>query len=137
MKERIEDKISDIEEYIGELRAFFPNNFEEYKGDIKIRAASERYFEKIVEAIVDLAFLIRKERNLKIPENDEVVFDILSENKIISQDVAKRLKEAKSMRNLIIHQYKKVEDIQVFTSISEEIIVDAEEFIKLVRIGLK
>jgi len=90
-----EDKIIQIQGYLDELESIFPFDFEEYKRDFKIRAISERLFEKIVEAVVDLAFIIIKERKLKIPEDDESSFFILKENNIISLVLAKKLKDAK------------------------------------------
>jgi len=57
MNSKINDKIDEVEKYLKELDAITPYNFDEYL-EIKTRAACERYFEKIVEAIADLAFLV-------------------------------------------------------------------------------
>ena len=73
---RIKDKIKEIEGYLSELSEIMPGNFEEYK-EIKNKAACERYFEKIIEAVIDLSFLIIKDKNLRIPEEDKEAFDIL------------------------------------------------------------
>ncbi len=74
---RIKDKIEEIEEYVEELKPALPSSFEEYEKDYKIRAICERYFEKIIEAVTDLAFLIIKKKSYKTPENDKEAFDIL------------------------------------------------------------
>lgn len=76
---RIKDKGIEIEKYLEELSRIVPRDFEEYGDDIKTKAACERYFEKIIEAVIDLSFLIVKEKNLKIPESDESVFETISE----------------------------------------------------------
>ena len=39
------------------------SDFNSYENSYIIKAACERYFEKIVEAFVDIAYLILKERN--------------------------------------------------------------------------
>ena len=67
MKEenRVEDKILEIEKYLEELIPNLPTELEEYKKDFKIKAVCERYFEKIVEAMVDLAFIIIKNLDSK------------------------------------------------------------------------
>ncbi len=78
MKGRINDKINEIEKFLGELESSLPTNFEEYKKDYRIRAIGERYFEKIVKAIIDLAFIIVKEKNFKQPEYEKQVFEILA-----------------------------------------------------------
>lgn len=136
MNERITSKIEEIETYLEELEKIVPDSFEEYKIDFKTKAACERYAEKIIEAIVDLAFLVIKKEDYKMPEDDKQAFEILSENKIISEEFAKKLKEAKGMRNILAHEYGEVDDEIVFNTISEELVKDAKEFIKNIK-GLK
>lgn len=127
---RINDKINEIYKYLEELGSIAPSSFEEYKSSIEKKAACERYFEKIAEAIIDLAFLAIKAKNLRVPEDDVDAFSILLENKIIDNNLASRLKNAKGMRNIISHQYGKVDDELVFESITNELIIDSKEFIK-------
>lgn len=129
---RIKDKVEEIEGYLSELSEIMPGTFEEYK-EIKNKAACERYFEKIIEAITDLAFLMVKEKGLKIPEEDKEAFDILSKEGIISDELSAKLKDAKGMRNIISHEYGKVDDEIVFDSITEELTKDVEEFIKNIK----
>ena len=134
---RITDKIAEIEEYLSELEEFMPNDFEEYLNDIKTKAACERYFEKITESIVDIAFLIIKDLGLKIPEDDKVAFDMLAKEKLIPYDTVEKLKNAKGMRNIIAHQYGDVDDEIVFNSITTEIVEDARVFLKNIKKAYK
>ena len=133
---RIKEKIEEIEGYLSELSDIIPGNFEKYK-EIKTKAACERYFEKIIGAVVDLSFLLIKEKGFKIPEEDKAAFDILSEERIISREISEKLKEAKGMRNIIAHEYGKIDDEIVFHSITEELEKDVSEFIKSVKEVLK
>jgi len=129
MEERINDKINEINKFLEQLQEVTPKEFEEYKDNFKTKCICERLFEKIVEGIVDIAFLIIKEKNLKIPEGDKEAFIILSNADIISQQLANNLGSAKGMRNIIAHEYGKIDDIQVFHAVSEEIQKDTEEFL--------
>jgi len=133
---RITDKIKEIESYLQELVEIMPISLEEYR-QIKNKAACERYFEKIIEAVVDLSFLVIKDKGLKIPEDDKRAFDILAGEKIISIQLAEKLKDAKGMRNLISHEYGSVDDETVFSSITEELEKDVIEFIKDIKNILK
>jgi len=126
---RISDKISEIEQYLEELNSIVPSNFEEYKSSIEKKAACERYVEKIIEAATDLAFLIIKNKKLRIPQDDMDAFSILLENNIINNDLTARLKNAKGMRNIISHQYGKIDDEIIFESIKEELGRDIRDFI--------
>jgi len=130
---RINDKIREIGNYLSELEEIMPKNFHEYKTDLKTKAACERYFEKIIEAVIDLAFLIIKDKGYKIPEEDKEAFDILANEKIISQELSIRLKEAKGMRNIIAHEYGKIDDELIFHSITEEIQSDVNKLIKSLK----
>jgi uncharacterized protein YutE (UPF0331/DUF86 family) len=137
MAERIKDKIDEIQTYVNELIEFMPKDFQAYACDAKAKAACERYFEKIIEAATDLAFLLIKENNLRMPEEDKEAFDVLSEGKIISDALSARLKDAKGMRNILAHQYGKVDDEIVFHSITEELVRDANEFSSSAKKNLK
>ncbi len=126
---RIKDKIEEIESYLAELDEIAPKIFEEYISDLKTKAACERYSEKIIEAVVDLAFLVIKDKGFKLPEEDKEAFDILAEEKLISKALAEKLKDAKGMRNIIAHKYGKIDDKIVFEAITEELERDVKEFI--------
>jgi uncharacterized protein YutE (UPF0331/DUF86 family) len=131
---RINDKINELEEYLQEFSEILPENFEEYKNSFEKRAACERYFEKIIEAVIDLSFIFIKENNLNSPEDEEGVFRVLFNEEVISERLSEKLKDAKGMRNFIIHQYEKIDDEIVFEAIKEELIKDIEEFIKQIKL---
>lgn len=130
---RITDKIDEINEFLAQLKSIIPASLDEYKSNIEKKAACERYAEKIVEAVTDLAFLIIKNKKLKIPQEDIDAFNILLENKIIDEALATRLKDAKGMKNIISHQYGKIDDEIVFEAITEELSEDVEKFLESIE----
>jgi len=130
---RIEEKIAEVERYLEELILIMPEDFRKYQGDLKSKAACERYFEKIMESATDLAFLVIKDSLLRPPEDDKEAFQILAKEGIISAGLSDRLKQAKGMRNILAHEYGKVDDEIVFCSITEEIERDVREFIGCIR----
>ncbi len=134
---RITDKINELNGFLEELNSIVPSNLEEYKSSIEKKAACERYVEKIVEAVTDLAFLVIKNKKLRIPEDDIDAFNILLEGKIINSDLATRLKNAKGMRNIISHQYGKIDDKIVFDAITEELDKDVKNFIERIQSIIK
>ncbi len=133
MSERINDKINEIEESLDYLLSIVPAKYEEYSSDLKTKAACERYFEKIIEGVTDLAFIFIKDKKIRMPEDDEAVFGVLAKEGFISQELAKRFKDAKGMRNFIIHQYEKIDDFRVYSAIKEELGNDAKMFIKAIK----
>jgi len=130
---RINDKILEIKGQLQELNEILPQNFEEYISNFEKKAACERYFEKIIEAVIDLVFLVIQNKNLKIPEDEESSFILLLNEKIISEELAKKLKNAKGMRNFIIHQYGKINDELVYEVLTEQLEKDINEFINIIK----
>ena len=130
---KIEDKINEIYIYLDELLEIVPNDFEKYKSNNLVKAACERYFEKIIEAITDIAFMIIVKRKLRIPEDDIDAFRILLEGNVINEELYKKLKQAKGMRNILAHQYGTVDNRIVFEAISEYFEKDVKEFIGKVK----
>lgn len=139
MKERIKNKTAEIEEFLENLEEFRPSTLEEYQKDILKKSACERLIEKTIEAIIDLSFLIAKHKRIYLPEDtsNKEIFDILEKNKIISEELCKKLHDAKGMRNIISHEYGKVNDEIVYESLKEEIIKDAKEFINRINTEIK
>ena len=133
MNKRIKDKIKDIKTYLEQLSKIKTNNFEEYEKDFKTKAACERYFEKIAEAVVDLATLVIKEKDLQIPEKDYEAFEILEKENIIDSNLTKKLKDMKGMRNIIAHQYGDVNDEFMYTAINKEIEDDVKTFLEIIK----
>lgn len=130
---RIDDKIEEIELYLTQLSEITPSSLEEYISDFKQKLMCERLFEKIIEAVVDLAFLVIGERRLKSPEDDKEAFDVLIQEGIIPEELGKKLKDAKGMRNIIAHKYGKIDDEIVFEVISEELDKDVRKFINNIK----
>lgn len=133
LKERILDKIKEISNFLEELSEIIPQNYESYRNSFRDRASCERYFEKIVVACVELGYFIIKYKKLELPTKDKELFVILEKSKIISPVLSKKLIEAKGMRNILAHEYGKVNDQMVYESVHEEIISDIEEFLTLIE----
>ncbi len=133
MNNRIKDKIKEIEIYLFELDKIIPSTFKNYESDFKTKAACERYFEKIAEAVVDLAMLVIKESGFEIPEMDYESFEILKKEDIISFELVKKLRNIKGMRNIIAHQYGEIDDEIMYSSISNELKKDVKEFLKIIK----
>jgi uncharacterized protein YutE (UPF0331/DUF86 family) len=112
-EEKIEiilDRKMDIEEWI-----------EPYEEDISIRDKMTRFavykaMQEAVEASLDIAAMAVKDIG-KLPKDDFTNVEILVENKIIDDKLARVLNEANGLRNILVHSYNKVDDIRAFRSI--------------------
>ena len=128
MRERINDKIKEIKGYVSNLESYVPSIFEEDIGDAKTNDACEHCFEKIIEALADLGFLVVKEKKLREPRDDIDVFSVLLESGVISEELSEKLKNSRRMRNIIAHEYGSIDNELVFEAVKNEIGRDAKEF---------
>ena len=122
-----------MEEYLDYLLEIVPKTLEEYSRDNLRKAACERYFEKVIEAVTDIAFMIIVKKKWIIPEDDADAFRIVADKNVISEELHKKLKSAKGMRNFLAHQYGRVDDEKVYEAITEEIEADVQQFITEVK----
>ena len=130
---KLSDKIDEIQKYLGELEEAVPDTFAGYESNKIVRAACERYFEKVIEAVTDLAFMVIALKKFRIPDDDIDSFKILEENGLIDNGLYSRLKDAKGMRNFIAHQYGQINNKMVYKSITEELEKDVREFMDIVK----
>ena len=133
MNKRINDKINDINIYLEQLLTIKPGSFKEYEKDFKTKAACERYFEKITEAIIDISNILIREKGFQSPEEEDESFEILNKEGIIDSALFIKLKNIKGMRNILAHQYGEVDDKIVYIAINEEIHADAKEFLEIIN----
>lgn len=130
---KVDEKINEIQKYLDELKEIVPNTLEEYESNKIVRAACERYFERVAEAVTDLAFIVITQKKFRIPDDDIDSFRILEENGVIDNELYNRLKDAKGMRNFIAHQYGQINDKLVYEAIKEELDKDVKKFISIVE----
>ena len=130
---KINEKINEVQRYLDELMGMVPNSLEEYESNKIIRAACERYFEKVIEAVTDLAFMVIILKKFRVPDDDINSFKILEENQIIDNEMYNRLKDSKGMRNFIAHQYGQINDKMVYGAMKEELEKDIKKFIDIIQ----
>ena len=130
---RVNEKIKQIESFLDELKDIIPDKFKEYRSSNLVKAGCERYFEKIIEGVTDISFMVIAIKKLKIPEDDIASFRILLEHKIITERLYKKLKEGKGMRNILAHQYGDIDDEIIYESITQQLDKDVRDFIDSIK----
>ncbi len=136
IKERIEQKTAEIEKFLAFLSEELPENLEEYKKDEKRKAACERFAEKVIQALVDLSFLLFRYHQKAFEKDDSEIFSSLQKEKIIEESLAIRLRSARGMRNFLAHEYEDINDEIIFEALQDGLERDATEFIKIVKKSL-
>lgn len=105
----LKSKITLIADNLPQLRDTLPMSFEKFQSDTLHRAASERYFQLVVDAIVDCNQILIEKNNLEVGDTYLKTFSNLIGQSIFPDDLLKKLSYCIGTRNAIIHKYEKIQ----------------------------
>ena len=130
-KDRILAKLDQLEGYLQELRQILPKAFEDYQ-KVEKKRAWERILQIAIEATIDICHMFVWGMRLGLPSEEDDVFEKLSQAGVISSPMVATLKRMKGLRNILVHEYGRVDDrivydqahkgIRDFTRFKEEIL---------------
>jgi|SRR3990167_1425575 len=109
-KELVIQKISQADKSLTDARDILKLSDSEILGNIINLSALERYFQLTVDAILGANNHIIKETNLKTADDLQSTFSILSDGGVLPKEFAEKIAPVVGLRNLIIHQYEKVDN---------------------------
>lgn len=126
----IENKISAAQKYLALLKEYQRHSRNEIEHDTTIRGAVERYLYLAIQAAIDLAEAIIAYRELRKPTTMGEIFTILHEAKIVPAPLAERLIKMTGFRNVIAHDYEKINYDIVYDVLTKRL-GDIEEFLRI------
>jgi len=118
--EILKNKIKLISDNLQKLQSNFPVNFEDFHKNDLILSASERYFQIIVDAIIDCNQVLIEQNNLELSETYFDTFRILAKTNIFSSELLDKMSYCVGTRNALVHRYENIqikreyEDIKKF-----------------------
>jgi len=119
-RDRLLAKLDELDGYLVELRSIAPERFEEYLGVEKKRAC-ERLVQVSVEAVIDACALLVAGLRLGLPGDEDDLFEKLAGRGVISTAMADSLRRMKGLRNLLVHEYGRINDQIVFETIRQRL----------------
>jgi len=126
---RIITKIDELEGYLKELRSIVPEDYNEYLLSIEKRRACERLLQISVECVIAICGLLVSGFRLGLPAEESEIFDKLFMNNIISAEMKDTLKSMKGFRNILVHDYAKLDNALIY-EVTTTRLIDFERFIK-------
>lgn len=112
VRERLQYLRNEVQ-YLKREGAAVPS-FESYVNDVRLRRAVERSLQVAVEACLDIARRIIAIEGFRYPENNQDTFRVLVEEKIVPARLLDTLQEMARFRNLIVHDYARIDDARVY-----------------------
>ena len=131
----IRRKLTNLTEYLKEMEPLTNYTIKDYTGNYFIKRTGERLVQLIVESMVDINSMIIAEEKQPPPKDYYVSFEIMAKLGYLPQQFAEELAPCTGMRNRIVHEYDKIEDDIVFTSIPK-LKEKATEYIRLINNSL-
>ena len=123
-KESIERCIKQIRLYFG-LPSDLPFNKDYLKQD-----AIAANLQRIAEQCIDIANHLIKKKKLGLPKDSRESFEILAEARIIPEALAVKLKGMVGFRNILVHDYRKLE-LAIMLDVIENRLDDLIDFTNL------
>ncbi|MHB1829794.1 MAG: HepT-like ribonuclease domain-containing protein [Candidatus Micrarchaeaceae archaeon] len=103
-KDRIKEKLSNLELYSKRLGSMAPKGADLYKNaDIMLKSAIERNLQLVSDVELDILALLYKGFELKLSGDDLSLIESLSGK--LSKKSINKIKERRTLRNLLIHAY--------------------------------
>lgn len=128
----IENKISATRKYLKILEGYKKYPRKELERDLNLKGALERYLYLVSQAAIDLAEAVISLKDLRKPTTLAESFHILNEEKIISDELAEKMVKMVGFRNVIAHDYEKV-NYDIVYDILKNRLADIEDFLKAVK----
>lgn len=120
-------KLTQLEEYVSQIAQYRSITLEQYRDDWKIQRIIERTLQMMIETCVDIAGHIISDNKLRIPDSYADSFRVLLENKLIAADLCKTMEQISKFRNVIVHQYDRV-DAEIVVEILRKRIKDFNRY---------
>jgi uncharacterized protein YutE (UPF0331/DUF86 family) len=113
-RERILAKLDELNGYLGELRQVAPESYARYVESVEKRRACERLLQISIECVIDVCALLVSGLRLGLPAEEDDLIEKLEQAGLISAEMAKVLKTMKGFRNILVHEYGRIDNALVF-----------------------
>lgn len=126
-------KITEIETYVGELRAL--GRPELIPTDLRERRFAEHTLQLAIQACLDVSSHIAADERLGEPETYAELFSLLAARGYLPIELATRLRRMAGFRNLLVHNYARVKP-EIVASVVTHDVADLLEFTAALRASL-
>jgi uncharacterized protein YutE (UPF0331/DUF86 family) len=106
-----------------------PATMQEFLSDLDLQDIILFNLQMAIQNCIDMASHLISDEGLGVPGSTNEMFYMLQENGRIPQDIAEKMVAAVGFRNLVVHEYAKV-DLEEVYRISQDHIDDLLDFLR-------
>ena len=127
----IDQKLESLFRCLSRIKAKFPADVSLLTADFDLQDIVSLNLSRAVQLTVDIGGHIVSVSDFHSPETMGETFDVLAQNKVVSHDLASRLKKSVGFRNIAVHNYDAI-NWHIVHSIIKDHLGDFSEFAKAV-----
>lgn len=134
-REGIVTRLRRLGNSVAELRDLCPATLEEYVGNRRLQRNCERELQIAIQCVLDIGSHIIAEETLESPEELKDIFAVLGSSNILPQAFASRLEPMAGFRNILVHDYLRIDHAKVYAALTRGL-DDLLEFARYVQAWL-
>ncbi len=123
-------KIAAVQKHVDRVKTKRSVQEHEFLQDLDRQESILFNLQMAIQNCIDMAAHVVSERNLGLPGSTNEIFYLLEDQGYIHQDLTERMVKAAGFRNLLVHEYGKI-DLKVVFKVSHEDVEDLEEFARV------
>ena len=106
----VTERLAALRDYLDELRPLAAGSLEDYLQDEVLRRAAERLLQLVVESASDAARMLMLGQGRNPGPSHATCFLNMTKHHLLERDLAQRLVEYVSLRNVVVHDYLTIDD---------------------------
>lgn len=120
-RDTLSSRLDALETYLAELRAFSTGGRDQFVREPALHHLAERYLHLACESVLDISHHVIADQGYRQPGSYKDAFDVLQQEGVLEDDLARRLKLWMGLRNLLVHLYLEIDHGRTYDAISEDL----------------
>ncbi len=137
-RQKIFEKIENFDQYLNYLYQLRKETKtkKDFLDDFHLFGNTERYLQLTIQIVIDICHLTIIDLEIERPDDNYEAISILFNRKIFSENLANSLTKMIGLRNILVHEYGKIDRGKIYEILTEQL-KDLEEFKKQIVQFLK
>lgn len=114
-------KAGSVEKHLRRIRLKTDIDIKDFMNNVDIQESILFNIQMGIQNCIDIAAHIISDEGLGVPGSTNEMFYLLEDNGFLSRDLAEKMAKAVGFRNLMVHEYGKIEMDQVFEMAKKDI----------------
>jgi uncharacterized protein YutE (UPF0331/DUF86 family) len=121
--EIVNERLRLLAEYVDDLHGYAAQatSFKVYQENKMLRQAVERSLQVAVEICLDIGRRLIALDGFRYPEDNQDVFRVLYEEKVVSSKLLATLIDMARFRNLVVHDYARIDNAKVYAILKKRL----------------